>query len=116
MLRLRRLSEAEEKLRVIALPQGTIMQSNARNARACGTSAHQMEPDPINPAHYKNSKSGVECIEITQHMNFCLGNAMKYIWRAHDKGNTIEDLRKAMWYIDREITRLCKEISKDLRT
>ena len=39
--------------------------------------------DVVNsPKHYCSSKSGVECIEVAEHMNFCLGNAMKYIWRA----------------------------------
>lgn len=58
------------------------------------------------PRHYTEHPSGVECIQITEHMNFCLGNALKYIWRAGLKANTIEDLRKARWYLDREITRL----------
>jgi hypothetical protein len=39
-------------------------------------------------------------------MNFCLGNAIKYIWRAGGKGQPIEDLKKAKWYLDREIKRL----------
>ncbi|NDG32928.1 DUF3310 domain-containing protein, partial [bacterium] len=46
-----------------------------------------------NPKHYTSHPSGVECIEITEHMNFCLGNAVKYIWRASLKGKEIEDLR-----------------------
>ena len=61
-----------------------------------------------NPKHYTSHLSGVECIEITEHMNFCLGNAVKYIWRASLKGKEIEDLRKARWYIDREIQRIEK--------
>jgi hypothetical protein len=66
------------------------------------------ETDIVNqPLHYKSHPSGVECIQITEHMNFCLGNAIKYIWRAGLKSNSeIEDLRKARWYIDREIQRL----------
>lgn len=63
-------------------------------------------PDNINPKHYKTHPSGIECIQITEHMNFNLGNAMKYIWRAEDKGSKVEDLKKAAWYIDREIKRL----------
>ena len=60
--------------------------------------------DPVNhPAHYTNHPSGVECITITQHMGFCLGNAIKYIWRADLKGNAVEDLKKARFYIDQEI-------------
>lgn len=54
------------------------------------------------PPHYKAHPSGVECIQITEHMNFCLGNAVKYIWRADFK-NGLEDLQKAAWYIQREI-------------
>jgi hypothetical protein len=61
--------------------------------------------DPVNhPAHYTAHPSGVECIQITEHMGFCLGNAVKYIWRADLKNGT-EDLRKAAWYIAREIAR-----------
>lgn len=58
----------------------------------------------INPAHYRQHPSGIDCITITEHMNFCLGNAIKYIWRADYKGG-IEDLEKARWYVDREIKR-----------
>jgi hypothetical protein len=61
--------------------------------------------DNVNhPKHYTQHPSGVECIQITEHMNFCLGNAMKYIWRASLKNGT-EDLYKAIWYINREIQR-----------
>lgn len=63
--------------------------------------------DAVNhPAHYNAHPSGVECIQVTEHMNFCLGNAMKYLWRAGQKGAALEDLKKARWYLDREITRL----------
>lgn len=68
--------------------------------------------DAINPAHYQSHPSGIECIQITEHMNFCRGNAIKYLWRAGEKGDAIEDLRKARWYIDREIQRL-EFIQKD---
>jgi hypothetical protein len=54
------------------------------------------------PPHYTSHKSGVECIQITEHMDFLMGNAMKYLWRA-DLKNGLEDLRKAAWYIQREI-------------
>jgi len=61
----------------------------------------------MNPAHYTQHPSGVECIQITEHMNFNLGNATKYIWRAGLKSpDPIQDLRKARWYLDREIERL----------
>lgn len=69
--------------------------------------------DLINhPPHYTAHPSGVECITITEHMNFCLGNAVKYIWRAGEKSNAIEDLKKARWYLDREISNLEKEQAK----
>lgn len=62
--------------------------------------------DPVNhPSHYTQHPSGVECIQITEHMSFCLGNAVKYIWRADLKADAIEDLKKAAWYINREIQR-----------
>lgn len=58
------------------------------------------------PFHYTSHPSGVECIQVTEHMGFCLGNAIKYIWRADLKDNKIEDLKKAAFYINREIERL----------
>ena len=61
--------------------------------------------DAINPDHYRSHPSGVECIQITEHMGFNLGNAVKYIWRADLKGNAIQDLEKARWYVDREIAK-----------
>ncbi len=66
--------------------------------------------DNVNhPRHYTEHPSGVECIQITEHMGFNLGNAVKYIWRADLKGNQIEDLKKAVWYINREIQRINNE-------
>lgn len=63
-------------------------------------------PDMVaNPPHYTSHPSGVECIQITEHMNFCIGNAIKYLFRADEKGDPIENLRKAAWYVDREIKR-----------
>jgi hypothetical protein len=62
--------------------------------------------DPVNhPPHYCAHASGIECIQVTQHMNFCLGNAVKYIWRADEKGKAVEDLKKAIWYLQKEIER-----------
>lgn len=68
--------------------------------------------DNVNhPKHYTSDPSGVECIDITKYRDFCIGNAMKYLWRAglksdegrDQKDKTIEDLRKAIWYIQEEI-------------
>jgi hypothetical protein len=71
-----------------------------------------MAEDLINhPPHYRHP-SGVECITVTEHMSFLRGNAMKYLWRAGTKGNEIEDLKKARWYLDREIRNLeAKEVT-----
>lgn len=60
--------------------------------------------DVVNhPVHYTSHPSGIECIQITEHMGFNLGNAIKYIWRADLKNNAIEDLEKAKFYIEREL-------------
>lgn len=70
-----------------------------------------MAGDNVNhPAHYTSHPSGIECIQITEHMNFCLGNAIKYIWRADQKGDHIENLEKAAWYLQREIERLKSQL------
>lgn len=62
--------------------------------------------DPVNhPKHYTDHPSGIECIQVTEHMGFNLGNATKYIWRCDLKLDAIEDLKKARWYIDREIAK-----------
>jgi hypothetical protein len=64
------------------------------------------------PRHYTSIEAkcascgaGIECIDVTKHFNFCLGNAIKYVWRADTKGNDIEDLRKAIQYLEFEIQR-----------
>ena len=70
--------------------------------------------DAVNhPSHYTNHPSGVECIQITEHMNFCLGNAIKYIWRADLKQDAIQDLEKAVFYIQREITLRKKALERN---
>ena len=55
--------------------------------------------DLVNPSHYKAHPSGVECIEITQHYGFCIGNAIKYLWRAGLKGDAVEDLKLSLIHI-----------------
>ncbi|QFG11378.1 hypothetical protein SEA_ZAVALA_53 [Mycobacterium phage Zavala] len=64
------------------------------------------------PSHYTSSPAKcracghpIECIDITQHMGFCLGNATKYVWRCDLKHDAIEDLRKAIQCIEFEIAR-----------
>lgn len=65
------------------------------------------------PKHYNDHPSGIECIVVVEHMTFNVGNAVKYCWRAGLKGDAdeqetkrLEDLKKARWYLDREIQRL----------
>ncbi|WP_250519465.1 DUF3310 domain-containing protein [Caballeronia sp. NCTM1] len=60
--------------------------------------------DAVNhPKHYTSHPSGIECIDVVEHFGFNLGNVIKYLWRAEEKGAPIEDLRKAAWYLNREI-------------
>lgn len=62
--------------------------------------------DNVNhPDHYVGHPSGIECIDVTEHLPFCLGNAVKYLWRHESKGMPITDLRKAAWYLRRELAR-----------
>lgn len=64
------------------------------------------------PEHYKRKVPGIECIDVVQHFNFNLGNVIKYAWRAGDKGDYLEDLRKARQYLDFEIARV-EELQRD---
>lgn len=57
------------------------------------------------PDHYNGRNIGYECIELAQCQTFCTGNAIKYLWRYHDKGKPLEDLEKARWYAYRASTR-----------
>lgn len=68
-----------------------------------------MTNDPVShPKHYTNHPSGIECIQVTEHFNFCIGNAIKYLWRngLKDGNSNVQDLKKAVWYINREIQTL----------
>ena len=74
-----------------------------------------MEQHRVNhPKHYTSHASGIECITVTEHYDFCIGNAIKYLWRAglkkeegmDDYTKRVEDLEKAIWYIQREISLL----------
>lgn len=77
----------------------------------------KLKIDNVNhPPHYNTDPSGVECITITRHRNFNIGNAIKYLWRQglkeeqgkEKKEKQIEDLKKAIWYIEDEIQRISK--------
>ena len=79
----------------------------------------EKKQDAVNhPSHYTSDPSGVECIEITKHRDFCVGNAIKYLWRAGLKKDAdksirekeIEDLKKAIWYIEQRIDMLTRTI------
>lgn len=74
-----------------------------------------IKEDKVNsPKHYTSHPSGIECIEIAKHYDFCIGNAIKYLWRAglkkeegySDKNKEVEDLKKAIWYINEKIKSL----------
>ena len=67
------------------------------------TIEHTKNDNIQHPKHYTSHPSGIECIQITRHMGFNLGNAIKYIWRADLKNDALEDLEKAIWYLLDEI-------------
>lgn len=74
-----------------------------------------MSNDAVNhPSHYNSHPSGVECIEVTRHMTFNVGNAIKYLWRAglKDGNPSTQDLKKAIWYLEDEIKRIEAETVK----
>lgn len=69
--------------------------------------------DQVNsPPHYNrgekcpNCGHGIECIDVTEHRDFLVGNAIKYLWRSGAKDDFVKDLRKAAWYINRKIAQL----------
>lgn len=62
------------------------------------------------PKHYNDHPAGIECIDVIEAFNFNLGSSMKYIWRAGLKSpDPIEDIDKALWYLDRERARIIEE-------
>ena len=67
-----------------------------------------MSENVNHPKHYNEHPAGIECIDVVRHMNFNLGNVIKYVWRAGLKeGNSnIQDLEKAKWYLENEIDRI----------
>jgi hypothetical protein len=93
--------ESQFPYRVLEIGGGTASYAGHEDVKVIGRD----EPaDPVShPSHYTGHPSGIECIQITEHMGFNLGNALKYIWRCDLKHDAIEDLKKAAWYIGREI-------------
>ena len=67
------------------------------------------------PEHY-NKVPGIECIDVAENFGFCLGNAIKYIWRSSHKGRRVEDLEKAVWYVQREIHNIQKNEQRSMQT
>lgn len=66
-----------------------------------------MNPDIVDhPPHYTSHPSGVEAITVCEHMSFNIGCAVKYCWRQGLKQDAITDLKKAIWYLQREVARL----------
>ena len=74
-----------------------------RDTDICGPlDAAEDAEDVVNhPPHYTSHPSGLECYDITRHLDFTTGNAVKYLWRSSLKGKALEDLQKAEWYINR---------------
>ncbi|AWB84791.1 DUF3310 domain-containing protein [Corynebacterium liangguodongii] len=75
--------------------------------------------DPINPDHYQGFTSGAQAIDITEHLTFNGGNAVKYLARScrldgHNKGDVLQDLQKAAWYVQREIERIQEKHASDV--
>ena len=77
------------------------------------TIEHTKNNNVEHPKHYTSHPSGIECIAVTRHMGFNLGNAVKYIWRADLKNDAIEDLEKAVWYLMDEIEKRVIEAQND---
>lgn len=116
-----RTSLGEQRGRVAPPRQAPGAPVRANSGRAPGSTDHvpargpeeagSPQGTPVDhPPHYNSHPSGVECIEVVEHFSFNLGNAIKYVWRNGLKptADSLEDLRKARWYIDREIARLAR--------
>lgn len=91
------------------LPTNTYILTGMPGVKAYGSRPREREDAVEHPSHYL--AYGIEVIELTEHMNFCRGNAVKYLARAglKDPNKELEDLRKALWYVQREIARLQKQ-------
>lgn len=85
------------------------VQFRATDGRVRCLECTSTEADAVNPRHYREHPSGVECIAITEAFGFNLGNVIKYVWRAGLKSaDPTEDLRKAQWYLERELARIAR--------
>ncbi len=95
-----------------------LMYGQLSGVRIVSKNENNDSTDNVNhPSHYTSHPSGIECIEITKYYDFCIGNAIKYLWRAGlkkedgmtDSDKEIEDLKKAVWYINKKISMLKEE-------
>lgn len=109
------MQEKERAYRLSPEEAGRILGGGRAEQRVSLQDGEQPVPcgqpvDPVHPAHYKQHPSGVECIDIIEHMTFNTGTAIKYLWRAGNKPgeSAAMDLRKAIWYIEREMQRVTK--------
>ena len=95
-------------IRAHTYPFDTVDNPRGKDDCNMGGAGKNPKADMVNhPPHYTQHPSGVECIQITEHLNFCLGNAVKYIWRAGLKSDDpSQDIEKAIFYLKREISRL----------
>jgi hypothetical protein len=86
--------------------------SSPRQVEGCGPGGglRSGEYDKINPRHYKLHPSGIECIDVIEQMPFNVGSAIKYLWRVGlvPDEEPLNDLKKAAWYVSREIARVEK--------
>ncbi len=94
--------------RLLKGPTGGDPYEVSHNPKLWGKNLQGTEHDPINhPSHYTSSEAKcsacghpIECIDITRHMGFDIGNAIKYLWRQGLKGKSVEDMKKSLWYIN----------------
>ena len=105
------MSKNQSPIETQIIPLDTEPSEEAIFTAAVHAAERATDIDNVNhPPHYKAHPSGVECIQITEHMNFNIGSAVKYLWRFGLKpvagADELTDLRKARWYVDREIERL----------
>lgn len=86
-----------------------------RKAEAAGDTVDHPSHYTSSPAKCRECSHPIECIDVVEHMGFNLGNSVKYIWRCDLKSDAIEDLKKAAWYINREIERRIREVRRESR-
>jgi hypothetical protein len=97
--------EGEKIIHTIGIKRadGTLENYGSDQEKTMPHEANSPKPDYVNhPPHYATHPSGVECVDIAEHLSFNLGNALKYLWRAKMKDEHIENLEKCLWYLERE--------------